>query len=142
MAESILRRLKYPNHVIDDTVTGVANHMRFMNVQDMRTSKLKRFMSRDTFEDELTLHRVDCLGSNGMLDNYEFLIEKRADFANEPLIPPRLITGSDLIALGWKPSPHFSRVLTEIQNLQLEATLTTREKALQWLAENYPTGPD
>jgi putative nucleotidyltransferase with HDIG domain len=138
MTEEILRRLKYPNDIINDTVFGVANHMRFMNVQDMRTSKLKRFMARETFDDEMELHRVDCLSSNGMLDNYHYIKEKREEFANEPLIPPRLVTGDDLIARQWKPGPVFKGILTEIQNLQLEGTLTSREQALDWLAAHYP----
>lgn len=137
MTEEILKRLKYPNDVIEDTVIAVANHMTFMNVQDMRTSRLKRFIARPTFEDELALHRVDCLGSHGMLENYNFLQEKREEFANEPLIPPRLVTGSDLISMGWKPSPIFSKILTEIQDLQLEGVLTTQAEAVQWLKDHY-----
>ena len=138
MTEQILRRLKFPNNVIEDAVIAVANHMRFMNVQEMRKSKLKRFMARDTFEDEMELHRVDCLGSNGMLDNYEFLNRKRDEFAAEPLIPQRLVTGDDLLARGWKAGPVFGRVLTEIQNLQLEGTLADRDSALRWLDDRYP----
>jgi poly(A) polymerase len=102
----------------------------------MRTSKLKRFMARETFEDELELHRVDCAGSNGNLGNYDFLVARREEFANEPLIPPRLITGKDLIDRGWKPGPRFKEVLTRIQDLQLEGSLTTREEAFAWLEEN------
>ena len=90
-------------------------------------------MARPTFEDEMELHRVDCLGSWGGLDNHIFLREKQAEFAAEPLIPPRLVTGADLIARGWKPGPRFSEVLTEIQNLQLEGSLTSRDAALGWL---------
>ena len=138
MTTSILRRLKYPNDVIEATVACVANHMRFMNVQEMRPSRLKRFMARETFDDELELHRIDCLGSNGMLDNYEYLREKQDEFANEPLIPPRLVTGADLIGRRWTPGPVFANVLTEIQNLQLDGTLTTREQAIAWLDEHYP----
>jgi hypothetical protein len=122
------------------TVIGVANHMRFMNVQNMRVAKLKRFMARDTFADEMELHRVDCLGSHGMLDNYTFLQEQREAFASEPLIPPPLITGNDLIALGWKPSPRFAEILTEIQTHQLEGTLTSRDEALSWIAQQSATG--
>ena len=33
MTDSILRCLRYPNHVIDDAVVMVARHMQFMNVQ-------------------------------------------------------------------------------------------------------------
>jgi len=132
MAERILRRLKFSNAVIEAAVAGVANHMRFMHVQEMRASRLKRFMARETFPDELQLHRVDCAGSHGMLENYEFLVAKQEEFANEPLIPSRLVTGHDLIALGFDPGPEMGRLLTEIMNLQLEGELSTREEALQW----------
>ncbi len=139
MADGILRRLRYPGKVISECVEMIENHMVFKDVQKMRTSKLKRFMARETFEDEMELHRVDCLGSWGGLDNHLFLREKQAEFAAEPLIPPRLVTGADLIARGWKPGPRFSEVLTEIQNLQLEGSVTTREAALAWL-ENQGSG--
>jgi poly(A) polymerase len=134
--EKILRRLKYPNEVIDQTVEAVANHMAFKDVKQMRVAKLKRFMARPWFDDEMALHRVDCLSSHGMLDNYEFLNLKREEFANEPLIPQPLINGHDLIASGWKPGRTMGRVLEEVQTLQLEGKLTTREEALAWVAEH------
>ena len=95
-------------------------------------------MARETFADELELHRVDCAGSHGMLDNWEFLREKAGEFAAEPLIPPRLLTGHDLMSLGWPPGPALGDLLTRIQDLQLEGVLTTREEALAWAAENQP----
>ena len=75
----------------------------------MRVAKLKRFMARPTFEEELELHRVDCASSHRMLDNYEFLLRKREEFANEPIIPPPLVRGDDLIALGLKAGPEIWR---------------------------------
>lgn len=136
MTESILRRLRYKNEVIDDTTVAVKNHMAFINVKEMRTAKLKRMMARPTFAQELELHRVDCLGSNGMLDNYEFMQAKGEEFAAEPLIPSPLINGKDLMAMGWKPGPQLGSVLEQVQDLQLESTLTTREEALLWVKEN------
>ncbi len=133
MTETILKRLRYPNHVIEAAVTGVRHHMQFAAVQKMKVSKLKRFMSRDTFEDEMELHRVDCSSSNGMLDNYHFLQEKQEEFANEPLIPPPLLNGHDLIEHGWEPGPTMGKVIREAQDLQLEKKLQSREEALAWL---------
>lgn len=141
MTADILRRLRYKNEIIDDTTIAVKNHMAFINVQVMRTAKLKRMMARPTFDDELELHRVDCLGSNGMLDNYQFMQGKGLEFAAEPLIPPPLINGKDLMNLGWKPSPDMGKALLQIQDLQLESSLNTREEALQWVKENL-TPPD
>jgi poly(A) polymerase len=133
MAETILRRLRYPNHVIDDAVTMVSRHMQFMNVQKMRVAKLKRFMAEPTFDRELELHRVDCASSNGFTDNYEFLQAREAEFAAEPLIPPPLVTGKDLIKLGLQPGPRFKEILEAIQNEQLEGRILERDDALELL---------
>jgi poly(A) polymerase len=133
MAETILRRLRYPNHVIDDAVTMVSRHMQFMNVQKMRVAKLKRFMAEPTFDRELELHRVDCASSNGFTDNYEFLQAREAEFAAEPLIPPPLVTGKDLIKLGLQPGPRFREILEAIQNEQLEGRILERDDALELL---------
>ena len=133
MAETILRRLRYPNGVVAAVVPMVARHMQFMNVQQMRVAKLKRFMAEPTFEQEMELHRVDCGSSNGFTDNYEFLQAKEAEFAAEPLIPPPLVTGRDLIKLGLKPSPRFKEILEAIQTEQLEGRILAREPALEYL---------
>jgi poly(A) polymerase len=137
MSEQILRRLRYPNQVIDAVVTAVRNHMGFKNVVHMRPSRLKRMLAAPNFDDELELHRVDCLASNGMLDNYFYLLAKREEFAAEPLIPPPLVTGRDLIAAGWNPGPVFSEILTAVQNHQLDGSLTNKTEALEWVAQNF-----
>lgn len=135
MAESILRRLRFPNHVIEDVAFMISRHMQFMNVRQMRTAKLKRFMSANTFEQEMELHRVDCGSSNGFTDNYEFLLKKKEEFANEPLIPKPLVTGNDLIQMGLRPGPVFKQLLESVQTEQLEGRLTGREEALRWVQD-------
>ncbi len=133
MAEAILRRLRYPNAIIAAVVPMVARHMQFMNVQKMRVAKLKRFMAEPTFTGEMELHRVDCASSNGFTDNYEFLQAKAAEFATQPLIPPPLITGHDLIGLGVQPGPRFKEILDAVQTEQLEGRILAREPALEYL---------
>ena len=135
MTDGILKRLRYSNAVTAAATSAVAHHMQFKDVQKMRTSTLKRFMARDNFDDELELHRVDCAGSNRLFENYDFVVEKRREFevARTPLLPPRFINGGDLIARGTTAGPAFGKILTEVQDLQLEGTLTSREEALLWL---------
>jgi poly(A) polymerase len=134
MTAEILRRLKFANEVIEPTVEAVANHMMFKDVKKMRVSRLKRFMARPGFEDEMELHRVDCASSNGLVDNYEYVREKQEEFASqaEPLIPKPLINGHDLMGLGVPPGRKVGELLTAAQNLQLEGALTSREEALAW----------
>ena len=140
MTEAMMGRLRFSRAEIDATVEMVRQHMVFKDVPNMRVAKLKRFMARPTFEDELELHRVDCASSHRMMDNYEFLLRKREEFANEPIIPPPLVRGDDLIALGLKPGPRFGEILEAAETRQLEGTLRNREEALEWLKREYPLG--
>ena len=142
MTERLMERLRFSRADTDRVVEAVRQHMVFKDVKNMRTSKLKRFMAREGFGDELELHRVDCLSSHGALDNHEFLTTKAAEFAEEPLIPPPLITGRDLIAMGHRPGPGFGPILEAVQTLQLEGALTKPEEALDWVRQNHPAPPD
>jgi putative nucleotidyltransferase with HDIG domain len=140
MTEELMQRLRFSRAEIDATVEAVRQHMVFKDVPNMRIARLKRFMARPTFVDELELHRVDCASSHGMLDNYEFLQRKRDEFANEPIIPPPLVSGDDLIALGMKPGPRFGEILEAVETRQLEGGLCDREEALAWVKKEY--GPE
>ena len=140
MTEAIMGRLRFSRAEIDATVEMVRQHMVFKDVPKMRVAKLKRFMARPTFEDEIELHRVDCASSHRVMDNYEFLLRKREEFANEPIIPPPLVRGDDLIALGLKPGPRFGEILEAVETRQLEGALRNREEALEWLKREYSLG--
>ncbi len=140
MTEALMQRLRFSRAEIDATVEAVRQHMVFKDVPRMRVAKLKRFMARPTFVDELELHRVDCTSSHGMLDNYEFLTRKQEEFANEPIIPPPLVRGDDLLALGMKAGPRFGEILEAVETQQLEGELRDRAEALAWIKKKYPLG--
>lgn len=135
---AIFERLRFSNAETEATVIGVKNHMSFKDVKNMRVATLKRFLARPTIEDEMELHRVDCLGSHGLLDNHDFLRAKQVEFSNAPLIPPPLITGRDLIANGYKPGPFFKTILDAVESMQLEGRVTTPEEALAWVMQEFP----
>ena len=135
LAQEIMKRLRFSNEEIKGVCECVLNHMKFMDVKKMRAGKLKQFISRPYFQEEMELHRVDCVASHGMLDNYQFLQEKLKEYANEELKPKPLVNGNDLIALGMRPGPAMKPVLEELYELQLEGAHKTREEALVWLRQ-------
>jgi hypothetical protein len=49
----------------------------------------------------LNWHRLDCLASHGDLSNWEFCKQKLAELEPEEIRPRRLLTGDDLIELGY-----------------------------------------
>lgn len=133
MTEDIMRRLKFSNDEINSVKECVVNHMKFGNVQQMRSGKLKQFVSRPNFLTELELHRIDCLSSHGKLDNYEFLKQKLKEYEKEELRPKPLVNGHDLIALGLEAGPEMKPLLEEIYVLQLEGAFKNKDEALAWV---------
>lgn len=132
----ILKRLKAPGKLVRGVCAMTSRHMHFMAVQDMRKATLRRLMNEEFFNEELELHRLDCAASNGFTDNYIFLLDKIREFANEPVMPKPFLTGNDVLALGILPGPRVGRLLKQALEHQLEGDFSSREEALQWLAEN------
>jgi poly(A) polymerase len=141
MAEQILTRLRFPRKQIDEVVKAVRCHMQFKDVPEMRKSTLRRLLLRPTFPLELELHRLDCLGSHGNLDIYEFLKRAAAELQNIPEIRPPLLKGEDLIALGMKPGPAMGQMLAELREKQLQDELTTPAEALRWARDRMLPNP-
>jgi poly(A) polymerase len=131
MADGICRRLRFSNASRERVVELVANHMRFLDVQRMKTSTLKRFLRLPDFDEHLELHRVDCMSSHGGLDNWEYAAARRGELGEEALRPPPLVNGDDLIELGWTPGPALGEELRRLEEMQLEGGLRTREDALE-----------
>ena len=133
MAEKILQRLRFPKQQTEIIVEAVRHHMQFKDVKQMRKATLRRLLLRETFPLELELHLLDCLGSNGDLEFYNFLVEQAAELEKQPTIRPPLLTGKDLIALGVKPGPALGALLHEIRERQLADELTTPDAAQAWV---------
>lgn len=137
MAEEICRRLRISNQQIEEVVDVVKDHLRFIHVQEMRESTLKRFLRKPNFSDHLELHRLDSLASHGNLSSYHFCQEKLEELSQEAMRPKPLINGHDLIRLGLEPGPLFSEILSAIEDFQLEGKLSSKEETLDWVKKHY-----
>jgi poly(A) polymerase len=140
IAASALRRLKAPGNLIEGVCACIENHMNFMNVRKMRLSTLKKFLSRPLFEEEMELHRADCLASHGDVSNYDFLRQKQKEIPIHEAKPKPLLTGKDLIALGFAPGPAFGKILDEAYDAQLEAKIATKEDVVSWAKQLLSRG--
>jgi poly(A) polymerase len=138
MADDICRRLRFSNDDTEQIKALVANHMKFKDVAQMRQSTLKRFVRLPRFEEHLELHRLDCRSSHGKLDAYDAV---RAFLAQTPpaqVRPPRLHSGDDLKDLGYTPGPEFQKILSTLEDAQLEEAIQTRDQALEFVRRHYP----
>jgi poly(A) polymerase len=130
LTRRIMNRLRFSNEQISQVEALVANHMRFMHIDQMRDSTLKRFFRLGHFDQHLELHRLDCASSRRSLRSYNFARERFASMSPEERKPSLLLTGHDLIRAGYAPGPEFSTWLDAAEDAQLEGRIATREEAL------------
>jgi poly(A) polymerase len=138
MAAEICRRLRFSNSETDQILALVENHMRFGQVQRMNQSTLKKFLRLPAFDEHLELHRIDCLSSHGLLEAYDYARGQLRSIPSEAIRPKPLVTGDDLIEVGYKPGPRFKEILSAIEDAQLEGRLATRETAMKYVREAFP----
>lgn len=138
IADKICRRLAFSNEARERIAGMVSRHMGYINLPRMRESALRRFLAYDNIDEELELHRVDCASSHRLMDNYDLatrrLMELRSERPDDSL-PPPLVKGDDLLAMGLKPGPRFRELLTAVQDAQLEGRVKEREDAMILLRE-------
>jgi poly(A) polymerase len=101
---------------------------------------VKKFLRMPDFDLHLALHRLDCRGSHGYLDNDVFCREKLRELSAADLHPSRLLTGYDLQELGFHPGPLFREILNAIEDAQLNGEITTAREARQLVMARFLSG--
>lgn len=137
MATEICRRLRLSNDETGQIVALVQNHMRFADVERMKTSTLKRFFRLEQFDEHLALHRMDAMASNRDLHYWEFARDRWQSMPQEDVRPHPLITGRELIAAGYVPGAQFREMLQAAEDAQLEGLIHTPEEALRLVRERF-----
>ena len=78
------------------------------------------------------------MASHKNLAPVEFCLAKKSEFSSEPLRPPPLLRGSDLLELGYPRGPLYGEILHEAETRQLEGEITSRDEAIEWVRKAYP----
>ena len=140
IAREVCLRLRLSRRDTERVVWLVSQHMRFAHIPDMKESKRKRLVRAEGFDELKELCRIDCLASHQELSTIDWVENYLAHIPPEALHPEPLLQGRDLIALGYSPGPLFSKVLRQIEELQLNGQLTTRDDAKAFVLKKWPVG--
>ena len=141
MAAEIMRRFKRSRFVQERVAYLVRDHLRLCMASRMRPATLKRMLAEDGFDELLELARMDALASSSYLGYYHFCRRAIATLTHQELRPPRLISGDDLISMGFEPGPQFKEILRAVEDFQLDGLLTTRTDALRYVLDTYERPP-
>lgn len=136
VAESLLRRLKYPNKTIDGVKLLIERHMDCMNIYTPRSvkrllSKMGEEGTRKLFQLQkadirATAHKEDVGNVQRGEEILEEILEKQEAWDTGGLV----INGDDLLAMGYRQGKFLGDVLREITNQVVEGTLLNERDAL------------
>lgn len=139
LAEKALKRLKYPNAVIDEVVALVQHHM-FDYSEEWTDAAVRRFVARVGIELVKPLAILKLADTTGLghgpadprsvmplIERVEQLRAKEQAFSIKDLA----IRGNDLAAIGWPKGPSMGRALAELLEVVLDdPELNSRERLL------------
>lgn len=138
MAREICNRLRLSGDDTERVTWLVEQHMRLSHAPHMRESKLKRFIREPGFHELLELCRIDSLCSHGDLSVIHWLESYIASLPEESVRPTPLLTGDDLIEMGYKPGPLFGEILSAVEDEQLEGRLSIPSDARAYVCHRWP----
>jgi len=138
MALAICDRFRFTNRQTERITQLVRDHLKFKDLPQMRISTVKRFLRQEGFEEHLELHRLDCLGSHGNLENWNYARALLERLGPEEIRPPQLLTGDDLVRLGYAPGPLFKEILKCVEDAQLEDQIRDSEEAERLVLAKFP----
>ena len=146
-AEGIMERLRFSRAMRDQVLRLIQFHMRIPNLsRETKDSALKRLVNQVGDETPLLvlLTLADKEASRGILsvprdDVVEGHCLRILEFYGEKDIvhPSPLVTGSDVLSLGYESGPKVGEILRFIQEKQVTGEIETREDALRCLKEEF-----
>ncbi len=124
------RRFRLSNKEIDLAAWLVKQLPRIDVAEQLFWPQLQRILPHESAGELMALARAALGDKHAGLLGCQVLLA----LPSERLNPPPLLTGDDLVRHGYRPGPHFARLLTAIRDAQLEGQIRDQAEALQ-LAE-------
>jgi len=129
----VCRRLRLSNEECERITWLVAHQDDLRHVGELTAAQLKRLFARPESKELLQLVHAKLLAEEADLHPVMFCEEFLARTPPLELNPPPLLTGDDLIALGWQPGPRFRETLEAVRDAQLNGELSTEQDARQYV---------
>lgn len=146
LVEKRLKELKFSTKEIEDAKKIVEYHMyphHLAGVPELTKKAVARFLRRTGEYADFLLYfaEADAKASpprEGGMMGYrrlrELIKEVREEAQKKPV---RIITGYDLIKLGFKPSPLFKIILEDVDDEFKAGNLKNKEDALKYIIQKY-----
>ena len=146
-AKEIMERLRFSNSMRKKILHLIHHHMRILNLsRETKETALKRLVHQIGEATPLLvlLTLADKEASRGILSiQIDEVVENHCLrilelFREKDIVhPPPLLTGHDVMALGYSSGPKVGQILKFIRQKQVEGEIQNREDALRTLRERF-----
>jgi tRNA nucleotidyltransferase/poly(A) polymerase len=147
LATHIMETLRFSSFDMKAIIKLIENHMRIFLISNGESTEkaVRRLVYKlgDLTPDLIVLTLCDMYGSSGGNENDSTLaVRKRCDdvlgayneWRKKPL--PRLITGNELMDLGFEEGPIIGKILNDIREKQINGEMTLQEEALSYASSH------
>ncbi len=93
--------------------------------------EFKRLLADEDYRRLLALWRVEEERLAGARTQYRRIAARAGAIPKDKIAPPPLVTGRDLIKMGYAQGPRIGRTLKKLYDAQLNEQITTRRAALE-----------
>jgi tRNA nucleotidyltransferase (CCA-adding enzyme) len=140
---SLLTRMAFPKNIIEQVTPLVAEHLKphqlYSKKEEVTDAAIKRLAMRVDISKLLYVSQADFRGRTTpeALARHDpsaaWLLEKATALMvdKEPVKP--ILQGRHLLALGEKPGPKFSKVLSEALEAQIDGEFADETAGIEWL---------
>ena len=138
MADTILRRLKVPNAIREETVTLVQQHMTLIPPDKRVLRRRIGKFGEETFRKMLILQKADAMATTANKENlcrfFDSLWKLLEEIQEEDAcfkISDLAVDGNDLIKLGFRPGPGLGEALNALLHLVQNEEVPNEASALK-----------
>lgn len=140
---AFLESIGFPKKWHDEVTSLVKDHLKphqlYRSRDEVSDGAIRRLACRVNIDRLLMVAKADFLGRttadalSGEDPSELWLRDKVKEVLGPDLSPQPILLGRHLIALGEKPGPHFSAILSAAFEAQLDGAFSDEEGAIVWI---------
>jgi poly(A) polymerase len=128
--EVICRSFRLSNQLTDQVLWLKQNLAGAHRAASMEVADFKPLRASASWPLLLELLRVDLIARGRDLDVYEVAKRRGETISQLDAAPPALVTGDDLLALGFPAGPLLGEILRAVYRAQLNETIRSRDEGI------------
>jgi|CXWL01.1.fsa_nt_gi poly(A) polymerase len=128
--EAICRSFRLSNHLTEQVLWLKGNLEAVHRAARLELADLKPLRASPYWPLLLELLRTDLIAKGGDIRTYRQAKSRGDSISQQDAAPPPLVTGDDLLALGFHANPALGEILRAVYRAQLNETIRSHEQGI------------